>query len=120
MDAITTQIISGYVASRQKSGKRKSGKPGEAAKTLQVTTINRELQVLRRMLALASEWGKFEKIAPKVRMIPGERHRERVLRADEEARYFKAATELGQSLEAAYQAALEGIRGETRPTASQS
>jgi integrase len=104
IDAITSQTISGYVAKRQQNGEGKSGAP------IQVATINRELQVLRRMFALASEWGKVEKAVPKVRMLPGERHRDRVLTAEEEARYLKAASELGEAIEDAYRAALEGIR----------
>ncbi len=70
---------------------------GSAASTsfpscgLEISSINRELQALRRMFHLAQEWGKVEKALPKVKMIPGERHRERVLTAEEEALYFAAA-----------------------------
>jgi integrase len=77
LDAITTEEISAYSAKRQKEG-------------LQIASINRELQVLRRMFALAQEWGKTEKALPRVKMLPGERHRDRVLTPDEEDRYFKA------------------------------
>lgn len=78
LDAITTEKISGYVAKRQEHG-------------LQVSSINRELQVLRRVFALAQEWGKVEKVLAKVKMLPGERHKERVLKPDEEELYFAAA-----------------------------
>src|SRR5215471_13296608 len=50
--------------------------------------------VLRRMFNLATEWGKTEKILPKVRMIPGENHRDRVISRDEELRYLMAAPSL--------------------------
>jgi integrase len=53
--------------------------------------VNRELQALRRMFHLAQEWGKVEKALPTVRMLPGEKHRERVLTAEEEDLYFRAA-----------------------------
>jgi integrase len=43
------------------------------------------------MLPLAEEWGKVEKALPTVKMLPGERHRERVLTPKEEAVYFAAA-----------------------------
>jgi hypothetical protein len=66
LDAITSEKVAGYVAKRQEAG-------------LQVSSINRELQVLRRMFLLAQEWGKVEKVLPRVRMLSGERHRERVL-----------------------------------------
>ncbi len=59
LDSITTDRIAGYVAKRQSNG-------------LAVSSVNRELQVLRRMFALAQEWGKVEKPLPKVRRLSGE------------------------------------------------
>ena len=82
LDKITTELISKYVSRRR-------------AKGLQVSSINRELQVLRRMFKLAQEWGKVEKALPQVKMLPGERHLERVLSFDEEERYLDMAPELG-------------------------
>ena len=46
------------------------------------------------MFALAQEWGKVEKALPKVRMLPGERHRERVITAEEEIAYLASAPTL--------------------------
>jgi hypothetical protein len=66
VDAVAPEIISGFV------------EKWRAAK-YEVSSINRALQVLRRMLRLAVEWGKSEKAAPRVLLIPGERRRERVL-----------------------------------------
>jgi integrase len=83
LDRITAEQVSGFVAKRQEQG-------------LQVASINRELQVLRRMFHLAQEWGKVERALPKVRMLPGERHRERVLTPEEEARYLEAARKWDQ------------------------
>jgi len=83
LDAITSEHIAGFVAKRREQG-------------LQTSSINRELQVLRRMFHLAQEWGKTEKALPKVRMLPGELHRERVLTPDEEARYLEAARKWNQ------------------------
>jgi integrase len=71
--------VSGYVAHRQ-------------AKGLQIASINRELQVLRRLLHLAVEWGFVEQV-PKIRMLSGEQHREFVLSQEEEAKYLAAASE---------------------------
>jgi integrase len=79
LDKIAGEHIAGYVARRQSEG-------------LLVSSINRELQVLRRMLRLAAEWGVAEQVA-KVRMISGENHREFVLTPEEEARYLAAARE---------------------------
>jgi hypothetical protein len=59
---------------------------------LQVSSLNRELQVLRRMFHLAQEWGKVERALPNVKMLPGEKHRERVLTAREEDLYFEGAS----------------------------
>jgi site-specific recombinase XerC len=47
LDAITSEKIAGFVAKRQLAG-------------LQIASVNRELEVLRRMLHLAQEWGKVE------------------------------------------------------------
>ena len=82
--------------------------------TLQVTSINRQLEVLRRMLKLATEWGKVEKTLPKVARLPGENHRDRVLSLDEEKQYLDATVQIGESIEAAYRAALQGIRAVRR------
>ena len=48
LDLITSEKVAGYVAKRQEAG-------------LQVASINRELQVLRRMFHLAQEWGKVRR-----------------------------------------------------------
>jgi integrase len=83
LDGITNEVVE-YVTKRQEA-KGKRGRP------LQVRSLNCELQVLRRMFHLAEEWGKVEKALPTVKMLPGERHRERVLTPEEEAVYFAAA-----------------------------
>jgi len=78
MDEITSEGIAEFISARRVAG-------------LQISSINRELQVLRRMFSMALEWGKVEKVLPRVRMIAGERHRERVLSAAEETAYLAAA-----------------------------
>jgi site-specific recombinase XerD len=85
LDAISGDRIAEYVAKRQEG----SGKRG---RTLQVASVNRELQVLRRMFHLAQEWGRVERALPNVKMLPGENHRERVLTPAEEALYFRGAS----------------------------
>jgi hypothetical protein len=70
-DSRLAEKVSGYIAHRQSKG-------------LRVSSLNRELQVLRRLLHLALEWG-FVEHAPKVKMLPGEQHREFVLTQEEEA-----------------------------------
>jgi len=79
LNEVTGSEVAAYVAHRQTQG-------------LNVTAINRELQILRRILHLAVEWGKIEK-APKIKMLPGEMRRERVITREEEARYLAAAPE---------------------------
>jgi len=59
---------------------------------MQVSTANNSLRVLRRILNLAVEWGVLES-APKVKVLTGERRRERVITPDEEGRYLAAAPE---------------------------
>jgi integrase len=79
LDAITGETIGGFIAKRREAG-------------LEVSSINRELQALRRMFHLAQEWGRVEKALPTVKMVPGENHRERVLTPEEESLYFRAAS----------------------------
>ena len=62
------------------------------ADELNITAINRELQILRRILHLAVEWGHVAQ-APRIKMLPGETRRERVITPNEEARYLAAAPE---------------------------
>jgi integrase len=78
LDAITTETIAAFVAARKDRG-------------VEISSINRELQALRRMFHLAQEWGKVERALPTVRMVPGEKHRERVLTREEESLYFAGA-----------------------------
>jgi integrase len=81
MDSITTETIAGYVAKRREAG-------------LMVSSINRELQALRRMFFLVQEWAKVEKALPRVKMISGEQHRDRVLTQDEETQCLAVAPSL--------------------------
>lgn len=59
---------------------------------LAVSTINTSLRALRRVLRLAVEWGVISS-APKINLLPGEQHRERVVSREEETRYLAAALE---------------------------
>jgi integrase len=101
VDAVPPAVISGFVAKWR-------------AAEYAVSSINRALQVLRRMLRLAVEWGKAERAAPRVSLLPGERRRERVLNPQEEAAYLNAAQAIGGSILEAYQRALAGIRATAR------
>jgi integrase len=78
LDAITSETIGAYVATRQ-------------AMENEISTINRHLQVLRRMFRCAEKWGKVHTKLATVEMLPGEHRRDRVLSPDEEALYFAAA-----------------------------
>jgi len=80
LDAITTERIADFASHRQAQG-------------MKVTTVNASLRILRRVLRVAEEWGEIEK-SPKVRMLPGELHRERVITPEEEARYLASANSL--------------------------
>lgn len=79
LDKITSERISGFAAHRQ-------------SLKMQVSSVNNTVRALRRMLRLAVEWGLLE-TAPNIKMLPGERHRERVVTPNEEARYLAAASE---------------------------
>jgi integrase len=101
MDAITSNVIADFVARRRDAG-------------MQVSTINRDLATLRRMFHLAQEWERVTTILPKVRMMPGENQRERVLTLEEESRYLEAAASIGEGQMRAYNRALKGIRATVR------
>ena len=101
VDAVTPDIVSGFVAKRKEA-------------EYQISSINRALQVMRRMLRLAVEWGHSEKAAPRVSLLPGERRRERVLSLTEEAAYLEGARIIGERVLDAYRRALEGIRAKDR------
>ena len=101
LDTITSEKIAGYARRRQDAG-------------MKVATVNRELQVLRRMFALAMEWGKVERVLPRVRMIPGEAHRDRIVSVTDEKKYLDAAQAVGTAALEAYQEALVGIRASLR------
>jgi integrase len=76
---ITGKEIGEYVAARQSA-------------ELATASINRELQVLRRALQLAVEWGVLD-FTIKVKMLKGENRRERVVTPEEEALYLAAVSE---------------------------
>jgi integrase len=97
LDAIAASAITDFVESLRSD-------------KLQISSINRVLEVLRRMLRLSLEWGKTEKVPPRVQMLPGENELDRVLIDDEEIRYLAAAAEVGANIEEAYRRALDGLR----------
>jgi len=79
IDQITGEHVADFAAHRQAQG-------------LQVASVNSSLQVLRRCLRLAVEWG-IVPAAPRVKLLRGATRRERVVSADEEARYLSVAPE---------------------------
>jgi len=80
LDAITSEMAVEFAGQRQAQG-------------LQVSSVNSSLRVLRRVLRIAAEWGVISSV-PRIKMLPGERHRERVVTAEEESKYLAAANEL--------------------------
>jgi integrase len=101
LEEIKPEMLSGFVSKQRDAGYK-------------VSTTNRHLQVLRRMLKLAMEWGITDKALVKVRLQPGELRRSRVLTADEEQRYLAGARAVGDALIRAYEKALGGIRATQR------
>jgi integrase len=81
LDAIDQKLIASYAEDRRATG-------------LSVATVNRELQVLRRIFKLAMEWSKVRGVLPTVKMLPGEHHRERVITPADEAKYLAACPAL--------------------------
>jgi integrase len=79
LDKITSEKVSEFAAHRQ-------------SMKMQISSVNNTIRGLRRMLRLAVEWGALEN-APQIKMLPGERHRERVVSQEEEAKYLAAVSE---------------------------
>jgi integrase len=79
LDEITSERAAEFGAYRLSKGRK-------------ISTVNSSLRVLRRILGLAVEWGVIES-APKIKKLPGERHREHVVAYEEEARYLTVAQE---------------------------
>jgi integrase len=75
LDRIEPALIERYVQDRL---------PGRS-----VATVNRDLATLRRALRLAQEWKVINRV-PRVRLLPGEKVREFVLRREDEAAYLAA------------------------------
>jgi integrase len=101
LDAISAENLAEFAAHRREAG-------------MATSTINRDLATVRRMFHVAQEWGRVTTVLPRVRMLPGERQRERVLTTEEEQKYLGAAMELGRASEVSYQRALEGVRAVIR------
>ena len=101
MDAINADVLAEFGARRREAG-------------METSTINRDLATVRRMFHLAQEWGRVATVLPKVKMLAGEKQRERVLTHEEEQKYMDAATELGRRLDESYRLALTGIRAVRR------
>lgn len=78
LDHIDEALIARYVIWRRRS--------------VSITSVNRELATLRRLMNLAKEW-KVIRALPKFELLKGEAQRDFVLSYDEEARYLNAASE---------------------------
>lgn len=79
LDQITGETATEFAVWRQSQG-------------CEVSTANSGLRVLRSILHRAVEWGVLQ-TAPTIKLLTGERHRERVITPEEEARYLAAAPE---------------------------
>jgi integrase len=101
LNSITAEILGGFIEKLRQ-------------RDYEISSINRSLLVLRRVLIVASEWGKIERVPVKVQMQPGENRRERVLSEDEEKAYLEAAGKIGDSILEAYGKARRGIRATQR------
>ena len=91
LDTITSEKISDFARYRQ--ARRLKVSSEKTPKTLKTASVNANLRTLRRVLKLAAEWGEIQSV-PKVRLLPGENHREHVVTPEEEARYLAAGNKL--------------------------
>ena len=80
LDAITGDVVSRYARHRQEVPKNS------------VITVNGDLRTLRRVLHLAVEWGRLDRV-PTIHELPQSKGRDRVLSFAEEAKYLAKASE---------------------------
>jgi integrase len=93
LDEITNEKVAGFAAHEQTRLQNRGRDVEDEKRGMAVSSINSSLRVLRRILKLAVEWGEIE-ATPKLCLLPGERHRERVITQEEEVRYLTAASAL--------------------------
>jgi len=83
LDEVNRELVSGFIQWR--SIQKRSG-----GRTIRVGSVNRALEVLRRMLKLAFEWH-ISSSAPKITRLPGEKPRDRVITHEDKQLYLAAA-----------------------------
>ncbi len=93
LDEITNEKVSAFAAHEQTRPQNRGKGEDENRRGLAVSSINSTVRVLRRILRLANEWGVIEQ-SPKLGLLPGEHHRERVISHEEEALYLAVAPAL--------------------------
>jgi len=79
LDEVTGEHFAEFAAHRQ-------------IKKLEVSTVNSNMRVLRRVLSLAVDWGVLAAV-PKMKLLRGERIRDRVVSHEEEKKYLAVAPE---------------------------
>jgi integrase len=93
LDEVTNEKVAGFAAHEQTRHQNCGRKDGTQKRGMAVSSINSSVRVLRRILSLAVEWGIIES-SPRLALLPGEHHRERVISRGEEAQYLAAAPPL--------------------------
>ncbi len=90
LDEIDTQCIEQYKVVRRDS-------MSTHKKRVSPASVNRELATLRRLLRMAHEWKKFDRL-PKIKLLRGEGQREFVLSREMEETYINALPPLMRDL----------------------
>jgi integrase len=80
LDAITGETVSRYARHRQEVPENS------------VVTVNGDLRTLRRILHLAVEWGRLDRV-PTIHELPQSKGRDRVVSFEEEAKYLAKASD---------------------------
>jgi integrase len=93
LDEITNETVAGFAVHEQTRLQNRGMDASEEKRGMAISSINSSLRVLRRALSLAVEWGLLE-ASPRLALLPGEHHRERVVTREEEIRYLSAAPDL--------------------------
>jgi hypothetical protein len=80
LQAIGSELAAAFATHRQSNGKNE----------LAISTVNASIRVLRRVLKVAVDWEVIDRM-PKIKVRPGENHRDHVVAKEEEIAYLAAA-----------------------------
>jgi integrase len=90
LNQIDEKVVENFIQSRSADSVRRHTRKGVKhcdGRLVSLSTVNRDLATLRRMIRLAQEWRLIDRV-PRIRLIAGEKNREYVISHAEEMAYL--------------------------------